>query len=486
LAIATTRIITTLDNLGSSITAPLKIKQYDTASRFILFELQDNNGNPYNLTSHNITFSARKPDNTYIYNVAAITNATKGWVQVELTTQFSAIAGTVECELNIYGWDGSQRLSTLIFYVEVEETLQRADAIFSTNEFNILENLMRQMWELWSFWYTIEERIGMYISADGDKTSIFKYMRAIYNHLVNEISVSNITDKVSEVVSETIAKYVSGTVTYATAGTYTWTKPSHVKSVRVIAIGGGGGGASGAGVVRLFTTASATSAYGGNAGGSGIIEEAIIDVSSLSTIAITVGAGGSGGVGNNSGTISDTGYLGSTIAPGSNGGASSFGTYLRAEGGSGGSALSLASGSYTPGGSGGGKGGGTTSSLAAAWPGGSGNSARSYDIRYYYAGGAAGSYIYMDSQTYVGGGGGGGAGYGYIKSATDGAQGSLSYNIAPTHIAIANPGAGGRGYGGGGGGGAAVAAGGTTGINVMSATGGSGGRGAPGAVFIEW
>ena len=96
--------------------------------------------------------------------------------------------------------------------------------------------------------------------------------------------------------------------TFTTAGSYTWTKPSGIKRVRVFVTGGGGGGGS-------HNTDDAQG--GGGAGGTAI---KIIDVTSVSSVSVTIGGGGTGSVGddNNGGNA---------------GGTSSFGSYCSATGG---------------------------------------------------------------------------------------------------------------------------------------------------------
>lgn len=84
-------------------------------------------------------------------------------------------------------------------------------------------------------------------------------------------------------------------------GTYTWTRPTNCKQVRIICVGGGGG-ASG-------------HCEGGGAGG---YAEKWLDVTNISSVTVTVGTGGSG-----------AGYYSNR----EDGGTSSFGSYVSAGGG---------------------------------------------------------------------------------------------------------------------------------------------------------
>ena len=96
---------------------------------------------------------------------------------------------------------------------------------------------------------------------------------------------------------------------YATGGTYTWTRPAGITKVRVYVIGGGGGGYS----------VSSNSQASGGAGGLSI---AMVDVTNISSVTVTLG---NGGTGSNSGSTR-----------GGTAGTSSFGSYVTATGGYGG------------------------------------------------------------------------------------------------------------------------------------------------------
>ena len=130
----------------------------------------------------------------------------------------------------------------------------------------------------------------------------------------------------------------------------TWTKPANTKFVMVEAWGGGGGGASGS------TGATSTARLGGGGGGGGAYTTRVFIATSLgATETITIAAGGAGGA---AATGSDA-----NGSNGTDGGNSSFGSWLIAygggfgnnkaengKGGSGGGALSAASGTNRDGG----------------------------------------------------------------------------------------------------------------------------------------
>jgi hypothetical protein len=100
---------------------------------------------------------------------------------------------------------------------------------------------------------------------------------------------------------------------FTSSGSFTWTKPSNVRRVKVIVTGGGGSGGGGGGNQDFGA--------GGGAGGTAI---KVIDVSSVSTVSVTVGAGGAAVAGNSGNTSGNAGA------------ASSFGSYCSATSGGGG------------------------------------------------------------------------------------------------------------------------------------------------------
>lgn len=108
--------------------------------------------------------------------------------------------------------------------------------------------------------------------------------------------------------------------TYATAGTFTWTKPANAKAHRVRLIGAGAGAGSGrrgaAGTVRCG---------GGGGGTGGFSEMMFLDAQLPATVSVTVGSKGLGGA---AVTADDTNGNNGTA-----GGDSLFGAYLRAVGG---------------------------------------------------------------------------------------------------------------------------------------------------------
>jgi hypothetical protein len=251
--------------------------------------------------------------------------------------------------------------------------------------------------------------------------------------------------------------------TFTTSGT--WNRPTGKSIAHVTVIGAGGGGGSGG---RSNTTSFRTGGGAGAGGGCSIHDFYITELPT--TVTVTIGAGGSGGTGVTTNTT-----VGNNGSPG---GLTSFGTLLRAGGGSGGRGGTIDGTPNTPvdvgggsgiedggtgwgrtpllyngrGGSGGGPGGGidVTNTVFAAQGG-------TFHSVFQIAGGVAGS-------SPGGVGGAGNNGYSSTTGGTGGGGGGAS--------ATGTPGAGGAGVRGGGGGGGGASSNGNT-----SGAGGNGGNG---------
>jgi uncharacterized delta-60 repeat protein len=217
-----------------------------------------------------------------------------------------------------------------------------------------------------------------------------------------------------------------------TSGSGSWTVPSGVTNVSLLAVGGGGGGGE----------------NGASGGGGGALQDiSNYRVTSGGTVSVAVGAGGIGG--STSGTSS---------AAGSSGSVSSFGT-VSANGGGGGNSTGGSGGVGGVGGSGGTSSGGV-----------GGVGARSVGATPSAAGNGASSLILGLSNYYAGGGAGGDWQYGIGTAGTGGGWSGIELQQGATYNnALAN--AGGNGLpntgGGGGGGGATYGYGGSGGSGVV-------------------
>lgn len=124
-------------NINQKYVMPIPYTQQGDTARVLTFNILDK-GVPFNLTGKTVRAKILKPDNTKCYNDLTITNATGGECDLKLTNQVLAVAGKVNCQLEIK--EGEELLSTIIFPIDVEPSIDINGAVESTNEFTALLN----------------------------------------------------------------------------------------------------------------------------------------------------------------------------------------------------------------------------------------------------------------------------------------------------------------------------------------------------------
>lgn len=153
-------------NLNTRYALPIPTaQQWDTA-RVLTFNILDN-GVPFSLTGKTVRAKILKPDNTKCYNDLTITNATNGECTLNLTNQILAVAGKVNCQLEIK--EGEELLSTIIFSIDVEPSIDITGAVESSNEFTALQNGLTKLDE-WDKYFqetsgAIEEKYTTRLNA---------------------------------------------------------------------------------------------------------------------------------------------------------------------------------------------------------------------------------------------------------------------------------------------------------------------------------
>lgn len=282
--------------------------------------------------------------------------------------------------------------------------------------------------------------------------------------------------------------YPPQVTTFTSTGSFNWSVPSGVTSVRVLVVAGGGGGGT-----RNSGAGTGGTDGGAGAGAGGMIDVPSFPVSPGGTVSGSVGRGGFGGA---------NGYS-SGETPGEKGTNSTFGTLTAIGGGYGGCGPGGPIANGGPGGSGGGRGGGGSASGptgSAEQPGQPGDSGT------YGYGNAGGPN--PNQAPYSGAGGGGAGGVGGTGGNGRRAPGGSGRNsdISGSTVTYAGGGGGGSGSstsigagGGSGGGGAGgepgqngfdggtnLGGGGGGGAGANPSGGGAGGRGGPGIVIVRY
>lgn len=114
-------------------------KQGDAGTRYVAATLLDG-GAAYAIESGTTArIRVLKPDNTAIYNTAAISNNV---VTAELTSQALAATGVAIAEIGLY--KGSQILTTFVFYLRIEKSAIPDSEIESRDEFTVLEEALHE------------------------------------------------------------------------------------------------------------------------------------------------------------------------------------------------------------------------------------------------------------------------------------------------------------------------------------------------------
>ena len=115
----------------------IKAKQGDTKSRFLLFQLFDG-ASPFSLVNRSVRAYMIKPDGQEVFNDLVINDRNEGYCTLELTNQVLAKVGIVKIELMII--EGDKKLTSSVFELEVDKSINSEDSIVSTNEFSALLN----------------------------------------------------------------------------------------------------------------------------------------------------------------------------------------------------------------------------------------------------------------------------------------------------------------------------------------------------------
>ena len=115
--------------------------QYDSGSRFVKIKLQRNK-NPFKIDGYRVTVVANKVDGTEIMNDCTILDGVNGVVQFEITEQFNAVEGVVDCQLKLF--KGKTLLTSMPFSINVVKSVSTKE-IVSSNELKTLVNALGEV-----------------------------------------------------------------------------------------------------------------------------------------------------------------------------------------------------------------------------------------------------------------------------------------------------------------------------------------------------
>jgi hypothetical protein len=118
--------------------------QYDSGSRFVKIKLQRNKS-PFEIDGYRVTVVANKVDGTEIMNDCTILDGVNGVVQFEITEQFNAVEGVVDCQLKLF--KGETLLTSMPFSINVVKSVSTKE-IVSSNELKTLVNALGEVQDI--------------------------------------------------------------------------------------------------------------------------------------------------------------------------------------------------------------------------------------------------------------------------------------------------------------------------------------------------
>lgn len=157
--------------------------QYDSGSRFVKIKLQRNKS-PFKIDGYRVTVVANKVDGTEIMNDCTILDGVNGVVQFEITEQFNAVEGVVDCQLKLF--KGKTLLTSMPFSINVVKSVSTKE-IVSSNELKTLVNALGEV-------QNIDNRFAQtnaQLSTKIDKSELNKVQTQIDNLVINASGDSN-------------------------------------------------------------------------------------------------------------------------------------------------------------------------------------------------------------------------------------------------------------------------------------------------------
>ncbi|MEA5058070.1 MAG: BppU family phage baseplate upper protein, partial [Anaerotignum propionicum] len=146
-------------DVNKEVTSIITAVQNDTKSRYLDVILLDGS-TAISLTGHEVRIYGKKADGTEFYNNGAITNATAGRCQFELTSQALVLAQDLEVQIILFK-NNVEVLSTQPFKIHIVKSLISAGAVESSNEYGALVVLYQNLYEAHDLMTTMVQNIGV-------------------------------------------------------------------------------------------------------------------------------------------------------------------------------------------------------------------------------------------------------------------------------------------------------------------------------------
>lgn len=186
------------------------VSQYDNDQNTLMFDLYDN-GTPWTVpTGTSALLNGKKPDN-YGFSYSAV-SISDNRVVFNLTTQMTAVAGDVICELRVRNGAGTQIIGTANFVLAVEQAALTDETIISDTMIPLIEqaveiasNLDRYITQTQANAEAAQEAAETATEAAAESTIINSNVTQIYNTLENAKTAANTAAQNANTVAANIA-----------------------------------------------------------------------------------------------------------------------------------------------------------------------------------------------------------------------------------------------------------------------------------------
>ena len=147
----------------------VKVNQGEVNSRFLEIKILDKK-KAFNLTDKTVIFYATKPDGNLIFNYCEIIDASKGIVNLAMTSQMSIVPGIMrDCEIDILD-EELTKLKIKGLSIEIVRCTDFEFAIESTSEFTVLDEALadvKKVMDAYSDENIMEKIMSMYGEGSG-------------------------------------------------------------------------------------------------------------------------------------------------------------------------------------------------------------------------------------------------------------------------------------------------------------------------------
>ena len=148
----------------------VKVNQGEVNSRFLEIKILDKK-KAFNLTDKTVIFYATKPDGNLIFNYCEIIDASKGIVNLAMTSQMSIVPGIMrDCEIDILD-EELTKLKIKGLSIEIVRCTDFEFAIESTSEFTVLDEALADVKKVMDA-YSDENIMEKIMSMDGEGSGL--------------------------------------------------------------------------------------------------------------------------------------------------------------------------------------------------------------------------------------------------------------------------------------------------------------------------